>query len=585
MAEALSILVRNLPEIGADDFARRFSLRSTNLMWLLGAGASASAGIPTAEDMIWEFKQRLFISQRRTSPQAVADLSSATIRARLQAHIDSLGNLPAPGASDEYPSLFEAVYPAEADRRAYLDAKISGARPSYGHIALATLMRAQLTSVLWTTNFDPLVADACAKVYDGTGYLTTVALDAPNLAKQCFDDGRWPVEVKLHGDFRSRRLKNTSDELRLQDERLRQIMIDSCRRFGLVAVGYSGRDSSVMDTLEEALKQKGAFPAGLFWLHRGEDVPLPRVHKLLAQANEGGVEAAMVRVENFDEIMRDLVRMKTDIDTRVLDGFAVERRRWSAAPPPTGSKGWPVVRLNALPITQSPTVCRRLVCTIGGYADLRSAIESAKVDVLVARTRAGVLGFGSDADMRSAFESYGITDFDLHTIEVRRLRYDSGERGLLREALTRAIARNRGLNLIRRGSTDLLAPSDPRDGIWAELRAQVATLTGGVKGLPELQWHEGIGVRLEWAGERLWLLVEPRIVFRGITKDNRGVAADFARERTVRRYNRQLNDLIGFWAKHLAGDGGDVRALGIGDGVDAVFRMSTDTAFSRRSGA
>jgi len=574
-----------LTEIGADDFARRFSLRSANLMWLLGAEASASAGIPTAGDMIWEFKQRLFVSQRRTSPQVVADLSSPAIRARLQAHIDSSSNLPTPGAPDEYAALFEAVYPAEADRRTYVDAKIAGAKPSYGHIALATLMRAQLTRLLWTTNFDPLVADGCAKVYDGTGYLTRADLDAPDLAKQCIDDGRWPLEVKLHGDFRSRRLKNTSDELRLQDERLRQIMVDACRRFGLVVAGYSGRDSSVMDTLEEALKQKGAFPAGLFWLYRGEDMPLPSVQQLLTRATECGVEATLVRIENFDEIMRDIVRLKPDIDTRVLDGFAVERRRWSAAPPPAGSKGWPVVRLNALPIPQSPSVCRRLVCTIGGHADLRSAIESAKVDVLVTRTRAGVLAFGTDADMRSAFGSYGITDFDLHTIEVRRLRYDSGERGLLREALTRAIARNRGLNLIRRGSTDLLAPSDPRDGIWADLKAQVGVLTGTVKGLPELHWHEGIGIRLEWAEERLWLLVEPRTVFRGITDDNRGVAADFARERTVRRYNRQLNDLIAFWAGHLAGNGGEVRALGIGDGVDAVFRMSADTAFSRRSGA
>ncbi|HEV3114913.1 MAG TPA: hypothetical protein VGY99_30885 [Candidatus Binataceae bacterium] len=181
MADDRCILVRDLPEIRADDFARRFSLRSANLMWLLGAGASASAGIPTAGDMIWEFKQRLFISQRRTSPQVVADLSSPAIRARLQAHIDSSGNLPTPGAPDEYAALFEAVYPAEADRRTYVDAKIAGARPSYGHMALATLMRAQLTRLLWTTNFDPLVADACAKVYDGTGYLTTVALDAPDL--------------------------------------------------------------------------------------------------------------------------------------------------------------------------------------------------------------------------------------------------------------------------------------------------------------------------------------------------------------------------------------------------------------------
>jgi hypothetical protein len=66
-------------------------------------------------------------------------------------------------------------------------------------------MRGQLTRLVWTTNFDPLMTDGCAKVYDGTGALTSVDLDAPDLAAQCITQGRWPVEVKLHGDFRSRR--------------------------------------------------------------------------------------------------------------------------------------------------------------------------------------------------------------------------------------------------------------------------------------------------------------------------------------------------------------------------------------------
>ena len=87
--------------IAPDDFARRFSLRARNLMWFLGAGASASAGLPTAIDMIWEFKQKLFVSQRRGSLQTVSDLSHPIVRARLQAHIDSLG-LPPSGVPDEY---------------------------------------------------------------------------------------------------------------------------------------------------------------------------------------------------------------------------------------------------------------------------------------------------------------------------------------------------------------------------------------------------------------------------------------------------------------------------------------------------
>lgn len=554
-------------------------------MWLLGAGASASAGIPTAGDMVWEFKQKLYASQRRVSPQTIADLSSPAIRAQLQAHIDSLGGLPKPESPDEYASIFENVFPSEADRRTYLDSKMAGAKLSYGHLALATLMHAQLTRLVWTTNFDPLVADACAKVYGSTGALTSVNLDAPDLAVQVIGDGRWPVEIKLHGDFRSRRLKNTSDELRHQDQRLRRAFVDSSRRFGLVVAGYSGRDESIMTALEEALEQPGSYPAGLFWLHRGDDRPMERVEELLERAKQAGVEAGLVRVQSFDETMRDLVRLVKNLDTTSLDTFAIERRRWTGAPNPVGNRGWPVVRLNALPVIQIPTVCRRVVCTIGGHREAREATERAGVNVLVARTKPGVLAFGTDNDVRAAFGSHNITEFDLHTFDSKRLRYDSAERGLLRDALTKAIARQFRMNAIHRRSTDLLAPLNPGDPAWAPLSQLVGSLNGTVNSLPDLLWREGVGIRLDWADDRLWLLIEPRIVFEGITAENKAAAADFGRERVVRRYNKQLNDLVSFWATLLANGGSELRTLNIGDGVDAVFKLSHITGFSRRAGA
>ena len=549
------------PELSIDDFTRRFALRAANLMWFLGAGASASAGIPTAYDMVWEFKQLLYVSQRRVTLQSVADLSNPAIRAQLQAHVNAAGTLPASGSPEEYAGLFEAVYPAESDRRAFLDAKLTGAKPSYGHLALAVLMHAQRSRLLWTTNFDPLMADSCAKIFGTTGALTSVALDAPDLARQVIAEGRWPVEVKLHGDFRSRRLKNTGDELRQQDARLRQLLVEASGRFGLVVAGYSGRDSSIMGTLDEAAGWTDAFPAGLFWLHRGDEPPLPRVDALLARAAASGVETALVRIENFDEALRDVIRLMGGLDTTGLDSFAAERRRWGPAPRPVGRNGWPVVRLNALPVVQAPTVCRRVVCSIGGTADVRTAIERAQVNILGGRTKAGVLLFGSDGDVRKTFESHGIAEFDLHTIEAKRLRYDSAERGLLRQAMTRAIVRARGVIAIHRRSADLLAPTDPTADMWAELRRLVGTLTGSVPERPELRWREGISTRLDWADDRLWLLIDPCTVFDGIDDTNKAFAADFARERTVRRYNRQLNDLLVFWAAYLAGDD-ELRALG-----------------------
>lgn len=307
-----------------------------------------------------------------------------------------------------------------------------------------------------------------------------------------------------------------------------------------------------------------------------------RVSALLARGVEHGVEAALVRIENFDEALRDAIRLIGDLDTTGLDSFAAERRRRSPAPRPVGRKGWPVVRLNALPIIQAPTVCRRVVCDIGGYAEVRTAIEQAQVDVLAARTKAGVLAFGTDSDVRKTFEAYRIADFDLHTIEIKRLRYESAERGLLREAVTRAIVRTRGVDAIHRRSADLLAPTDPAANVWTELRRLVGTLAGSVRDHPELRWREGVSTRLDWADDRLWLLIDPCTVFDGIDDANKALAADFARERTVRRYNRQLNDLLAFWAEYVVQDG-DLRTFGIGDGIDAVFRLSPDTAFSRRA--
>lgn len=571
------------PEIAIDDFARRFTMRASNLMWLLGAGASASSGIPTAGDMIWDFKQRLFVTQRKVAPRSVADLSDANIRSKLQSFVDSIEGSPAPGSANEYATLFEKVFPAESDRRTYIDAKVKGGKASYGHVALATLMRAGITKLVWTTNFDTLIADACAKVYDGTGYLTTISLGEPDVAAQAISENRWPVEVKIHGDFRSRRLKNTSDELRLQDERLRQILVDSCRRSGLIVVGYSGRDSSVMEALDAALGQPGAYPAGLFWLHRGDDEPYESVRRLISKANAQRVEAALVRTENFDELLRDLVRVQSDLDTKILDQFSLERRRKSPVPRRPVQGSWPILRLNAIPLIESPTVCRALVCDIGGYAETRGAVEAAGVSVLVARSKAGVLAFGTDADVHVAFDSYNISSFDLHTIETKKLRYDSGERGLLQDALVCALTRQRGLEVIRKGSADLLYPSDQTAPQWVELRRQVGSLSGNVPGIDELLWYEGLEVRLEWADDRLWLSLEPRTVFDGATQDNKGVAAEFARERTVKRYNRNLNGLIEFWSRTLAGSGDVIRAFGIADGVDAVFKLGSDTAYSRKS--
>jgi len=46
------------------EFIRAYSVRMPSVMWLLGAGASAASGIPTADWMTWDFKRRIYAQSR-----------------------------------------------------------------------------------------------------------------------------------------------------------------------------------------------------------------------------------------------------------------------------------------------------------------------------------------------------------------------------------------------------------------------------------------------------------------------------------------------------------------------------------------
>jgi len=71
------------------DFLRIFPLRSPNIMWLLGAGTSAAAGIRTAGQMIWHFKQMIFCAEERVSIRSCPDLGDASFRDRLNRYFQS----------------------------------------------------------------------------------------------------------------------------------------------------------------------------------------------------------------------------------------------------------------------------------------------------------------------------------------------------------------------------------------------------------------------------------------------------------------------------------------------------------------
>ncbi len=569
-----------------DEFLRIYPLRSPSLMWFLGAGASASAGVPTAYDMIWDFKRTLYCAAERISVRYCSDLSNPVLRSKIQQHLDADGHCPMRDSADEYACYFERTYPDESDRRRYIDNMVRVATPSYGHLALAALLRLDRIRAMWTTNFDRTVEDASASVLGSTGRLVTTTLDSSQLAIQAINEERWPLLVKLHGDFQSRQLKNIRQELQSQDAQLRRALVDMCKRSGLVVVGYSGRDDSIMHALEEAIDGGHGYPSGLFWFCQSGIQPLARVESFLDTARSSGIDAHFVEVGTFDELMGDLLLLIPDVPDEVLERLKTGATRMTEAPVPSTEGGWPWIRLNAFPLRSWPTICRRVNCNIGGTREVRDAVAGSGASVIAARRNVGVITFGSDSEVRRAFGAYTITEFDVHSIEAPRLRWESAELGLIYDAFLRGLERERPVQISRRRGASLVYvdPARADDSVFSKLKSGTGGLVGKVP-QSSIGWAEAIRIRMEYRLDRLWLIIEPTIWIDSSCDDQS--AKTFVQRRLAGRYNEQASQVLAGW-KHVLTNGqaeSEIRALGIGDGIDAAFTISSVTGYSQRRGA
>lgn len=594
-----------MQKVSIEEFALRFAARASGLAWLAGAGTSAAAGIPTGCDMIADFKARLFAGAAKV-PRSDIDVGDPLWRERITSYFDGSHGLPPADDPSEYALLFQRVYPDPADRRAYIDAAVRRGSPSFGHRVLASLIAARLAPCLFTTNFDPMIERA-AVVADELlpaaerAHLTVAALDTNERAERCLRESDWPLLVKLHGDYQSEQLKNTTAELASQDERHRRVLVDVCQRFGLVVAGYSGRDASVMEALHAALAGDSPYPGGLYWIARPGASLLSLVRDFLDAAARR-TDVALVEAENFDELTAELAR-QLDLPAVLaehVDGARPAARLQPVALPTVEAGPFPALRCSAIPVLAMPTVARALQLSGPSTTPaVRELVRDVRPRPAVACVGDRVAAFGRDADLLTALATLGARLDGEVPLDARA---DSWALGLLYDALTRALARGRPLRPMLRtaGHTLVLARPDPArtdqaaDRDRERLRPLVSAYGGSIDGtVPNLDvsFSEAIRVRLEWRLDRWWCVFDPYtwVDIRGDDRPGAGgtvdFAADFRRERWATRYNWAWAKIIGAWAGLLAphDPATTVRCVGVRDdpGVEATFSVGKVTAWSR----
>lgn len=558
--------------------------------------------------MILDFKKQVFCQLSGVSPKQV-DPNDPIWADRIDQLLSTRNILPSPGDPSEYAAAFEAVYPSEEERRRYIARAVQKGTPSFAHRGLAALITQGSVPCVFTTNFDSMVETAAIVANqlleaDQRADLTVAAIDNADRATLCLKESRWPLLAKIHGDYQSVALKNTDAELAEQDQQMRLVLEGSCSRFGLIVIGYSGRDQSVMTALSDALRMPAAFPGGIVWTCRSAQRLIPQVIKFLNSADEAGVSVTIAETANFDELVADLLDGK-DLPP-VLNTHVYETRPAvinKLVPLPSQEiRQFPVLQSSALQILEMPKHARKITLERSlTTPEARKLLKLARRSGVVSSLGKEIAVFGRDVDFLEAWRDFGPSLSGTINLEIDN---NSWAKGLVYDALTTAICADKPLHprLSNRGHAVVFAhgnakedPYKKRRRIEAQSAAKSAygtALTGMVPNKPGFFFNEGARIKLERVVDRWWCVFDPTtFVKRPAAKDatarrsQDAAIADWTRERWANRYNQFWANIITAWVPLIAGTDYDghlhAYRLSDGEGVDASFQLSPVTAWSR----
>ncbi|HDS6442271.1 TPA: SIR2 family protein [Klebsiella aerogenes] len=248
-----------------------------NFTLFLGAGASITSGVESAGGMVKRWRN------------AYTSMHGE----------DELSHQPWFDKENEYSELFEALYDQPTQRREFIESCITGAKPSWGYVYLTNLLDKGHFNTIFTTNFDDLVNEAC---FTFSNNLRPIVCAHDSSISSVRLTTTRPKIIKLHGDFLFDNIKNTIRELESLEDNMRAKFRQFATEFGMIVIGYSGHDRSIMDTLNTLLHSGTCFPHGIYWCIRDSVDNLPEQLKNLARFPH----FHLIKIDGFDEFMAEL---------------------------------------------------------------------------------------------------------------------------------------------------------------------------------------------------------------------------------------------------------------------------------------
>ncbi len=266
----------------------------SNYSIFLGAGASRSSGVSTAHELIEVWMKELYERYRGEVFEAsdINDGNHSELVSFFEREHSSWFD-----SSNAYSSLFERKFDLAPQRRRFVEQEVDGKLPSIGYAYLVSLVENNFFNAIFTTNFDDLLNEA---FYQLSSTRPIVCAHDSSVHSISVSSKR-PKIIKLHGDYLFENIKSTLRETESLEVNTKDKLIEFCKEYGLIVVGYAGNDRSIMDILDYLIKNDTYLRNGIYWCVRKEDDISPTLKNLFWKER-----IYPVLIDGFDEFFAEV---------------------------------------------------------------------------------------------------------------------------------------------------------------------------------------------------------------------------------------------------------------------------------------
>lgn len=266
---------------------------------LIGSGVSRAAGIPTG----WEIVLDLICKVAAASKEKPVPDPATWYQSKY-------------GESPDYSRIIDKLATTQTERmsllRAYFEPtpeeKQEGKKiPTKAHEAISKLVENGHIRMILTTNFDRLIEQALEEVGITPDVISSdddLKGALPYVHSKC-------TVLKLNGDYRDTRIRNTAEELSRYSESYNSLLDRILDEFGLVVCGWSGEwDSALAKAIIRSPNRRFSF----FWLARGE---LTEEARKLAKVRYGQIIPILSADQFFTGLEEKLTSLR-ELDRPIL---------------------------------------------------------------------------------------------------------------------------------------------------------------------------------------------------------------------------------------------------------------------------